>query len=166
MPAVLVEMGFISNAEDVEKLRQESSRGEIADRLFEAFKDYKELYDSSLDIGSGRKDGSAPGGKEASGSGAKEPSVQQQPAPEKPSAQGGEVLYGTQIFATSRLLDEGDSRFLGYKPEIIRIQSLYKYIIGTSSSEAEARRLNEKIKKEYPASFMVRLSDGTAERFK
>ena len=50
MPAVLVEIGFISNSVDLATLRTPEQRQIIAKRLFEAFKDYKDLYDSSVDI--------------------------------------------------------------------------------------------------------------------
>lgn len=45
MPAVLVELGFISNNTDLTSLRKSESREEIASRLFEAFKEYKASYD-------------------------------------------------------------------------------------------------------------------------
>ena len=58
MPAVLVELGFISNDTDLSALRQEDKRADLAKRLLGAFKDYKQLYDSSL--GLDRDGGSAP----------------------------------------------------------------------------------------------------------
>lgn len=52
MPSVLVELGFISNTADLAILRDEKKRDQLADCLFKAFKEYKILYDSSLDISS------------------------------------------------------------------------------------------------------------------
>ena len=52
MPSVLVELGFISNTADLAILRDEKKRDQVADCLFKAFKEYKILYDSSLDISS------------------------------------------------------------------------------------------------------------------
>lgn len=48
MPSVLVELGFISNPDDLNVLRSAESRDRIADALFDAFKEYKSSYDSSL----------------------------------------------------------------------------------------------------------------------
>ena len=48
MPAVLVELGFISNSTDLAALRKQSGRDNLAQRLFEAFRDYKKFYDESL----------------------------------------------------------------------------------------------------------------------
>lgn len=50
MPAVLMELGFISNDSDLAVLRSESGREKIAEGLFRAFKTYKKNYDESLKI--------------------------------------------------------------------------------------------------------------------
>ena len=136
MPAVLVEMGFMSNTTDLAALRRGDMRLDLADRLFKAFKDYKELYDSSLNIGKGTESPKT------------ESTVRKESAPSAPSTASkaeGTTLYGTQIFATSRQIDPSDSRFLGWKPEIIQLGSLYKYIIGVSASPEEARKNSEAI---------------------
>ncbi|MCR5520165.1 MAG: N-acetylmuramoyl-L-alanine amidase [Bacteroidales bacterium] len=147
MPAVLVELGFISNANDLAALKQESKREQIAQRLFEAFKDYKEIYDGSLEV---QQQESVP---------AAEPEKQE-------SVQVAAVRYGTQIFASSRIIDASDPSFMGYKPEVINIGSLNKYIIGIFESEEEARKANAAIKQKYPGSFMVKLTPEGATRFK
>lgn len=139
MPSVLVELGFISNSNDLAALKQENKRDQIAQRLFEAFKDYKEIYDGSLEI---------------------------QQESQVPPAPVAAVRYGTQIFASSKIIDASDPAFMGYKPEVINIGSLNKYIIGIFESEAEARKANETIKVKYPGSFMVKLTPEGATRFK
>lgn len=50
MPAVLVELGFISNSQDLSSLRNESCRDALASILFKSFCEYKEKYDSSMSI--------------------------------------------------------------------------------------------------------------------
>lgn len=145
MPAVLVELGFISNSGDLAALRQESKREQIAQRLFEAFSDYKVMYDGSLEVQQQQR---------------QQMSMQPEPAPVAP------VRYGTQIFASSKLIDASDPAFMGYKPEVINIGSLNKYIIGIFESEEEARKANETIKAKYPGSFMVKLTSEGATRFK
>ena len=179
MPAVLVELGFISNQDDLAELLKEGSRQDIADRLFEAFKEYKNQYDGTTDL-------SRPDAKptEKPQPAVTQPAATQQPAssvqptqppPPPPPAQSAApvpaqpaspVLYGTQIFATSRPLEEGDPRFLGWKPEVVRLGSLYKYIIGVSESPDQARKNNVAIREEYPGSFMVSISEGVTTRFK
>lgn len=51
MPSVLLELGFITNDSDLAKLRTEEGREQIACKIFEAFKEYKINYDSSMDYG-------------------------------------------------------------------------------------------------------------------
>jgi len=51
MPAVLLELGFISNSSDLATLRSEQSREEIASRVYEAFREYKSNYDESMKYG-------------------------------------------------------------------------------------------------------------------
>ena len=166
MPAVLVELGFISNQADLAELLKEDSRQDIADRLFEAFKEYKSQYDGTIDL-------SRPEAKPAEKPQptATQPAVKPQADPSEgvapvPAQPASPVLYGTQIFATSRPLEEGDPRFLGWKPEVVRLGSLYKYIIGVSESPDQARKNNVAIREEYPGSFMVCISDGVTTRFK
>lgn len=138
MPAVLVELGFISNDSDLAALRKSDNRDRIAQRLFDAFCMYKTIYDASVSLGS---DGAAAAGSDTV------------VTPAKPA-----VRYGTQIFASSKLLSENDSRFLGYKPVIVRSGSLYKYVIGVESDEAAAKRKSGEIRKRYPDGFFVEIS--------
>lgn len=159
MPAVLVELGFISNLDDLSELLKESSRQDIADRLFYAFREYKEQYDGTVDLTPVAQPEPAVAQPEAK-------PAQPVTVADTPAASASPVLYGTQIFALSRLLEEGDPRFLGWKPEIVQLGSLYKYIIGVSVSPDQARKNNVAIRQEYPGSFMVSISDGVTTRFK
>lgn len=156
MPAVLVELGFISNATDLAILKKDVNREELAKRLFEAFKEYKTIYDGSLEID---KDGSA-----AKTNAPASPVPAAEPAKENTPVAA--VRYGTQIFAASRLLDTSDPAFMGYVPVVVNIGSLNKYIIGVSESEEEARKANISIKDKYPGSFMVKLTSDGVTRFK
>lgn len=164
MPAVLVELGFISNQEDLSELLKEDSRQDIADRLFDAFKEYKGQYDGTVDLTPGEKQ--QPAAAQPVAPQPAQPAAQPAAAAEAPAALASPVLYGTQIFATSRPLEEGDPRFLGWKPEVVRLGSLYKYIIGVSTSPDQARKNNVAIREEYPGSFMVSISEGVTTRFK
>ncbi len=151
MPAVLVELGFISNATDLAVLKKDSNREQLAKRLFEAFKEYKEIYDGSLELH--REETATPSPAQTTVA---------DPAPAPAPA----VRYGTQIFASSRQIDTSDPAFMGYVPVVINIGSLNKYIIGVFESEEEARKANIPIKDKYPGSFMVKLTSDGVTRFK
>lgn len=137
MPAVLLELGFISNGNDLTALRSQSDRDKLAERVFQAVKEYKGIYDGTLDVPvpeSGHKQVSAGKG----------------------TADGGNV-YAVQIFAVRRKMDPSARDFLGYTPRIIQSGDLYKYFIGVSESKAAAKKEWTAIKKKYPDSFLVRI---------
>ncbi|MBQ7622632.1 MAG: N-acetylmuramoyl-L-alanine amidase [Bacteroidales bacterium] len=66
MPAVLIELGFISNSTDLAALRLESNRDRFADAICKAFKLYKNQYDRTLSLERGDSD-AKPGKADASG---------------------------------------------------------------------------------------------------
>lgn len=71
MPAVLVELGFISNATDLKALRSQENRDKIAAGLYNAFVAYKAGYDKSVSIDTAASDNSSTGnssGSSAAGS--------------------------------------------------------------------------------------------------
>lgn len=194
MPAVLVEMGYISNSDDLWTLRQTPNREKIAECLFQAFKSYKLQYDSSMSI---RRSTSVsetkaeeapakPAAQQQAAPAVKEEAVVEQKAPAKveaapaevaakpatqpaqtkPAAESG-VKYGVQAFAVSRTIPEGDSCFLGFKPVVIKSGSINKYIIGVSSDLDTAKQNFAKIKTKYSDAFMVKINaDGTTTRLK
>ena len=156
MPAVLLEMGFISNAGDLALLRSDKSLDQMVDNLFKAFCDYKTSYDASVSI-------SAPAERPAPAS-----ASQAQPAPASNASdtaaqvQDGSVYYGTQVLASSKLMKESDSYFKGYKVRTIKSGNLYKYIVGFSDDLNQAKKENSDIKKVFKDSFMVKVEGNSA----
>lgn len=55
MPSVLLELGFITNEQDLALLRTENGREQIAERLYQAFRTYKKNYDDSMKLQSSNK---------------------------------------------------------------------------------------------------------------
>lgn len=139
MPSVLLELGFISNPSDLKVLNSSSGREEIATRLFNAFSSFKKKYDGSLDYRTDAK-----------------PAVQQ-PAGEK-------VMYGVQVLLLSRKLKPDDRAFKGYEAEVFQSGKMYKYIIGTSSTEDGARKFMSSVRKKFPDSFIVKIENGEVTR--
>ena len=139
MPSVLLELGFISNPSDLKVLNSSSGREEIATRLFNAFSSFKKKYDGSLDYRTDAK-----------------PAVQQ-PA-------GDQVMYGVQVLLLSRKLKPDDRAFKGYEAEVFQSGKMYKYIIGTSSTEDGARKFMSSVRKKFPDSFIVKIENGEVTR--
>ena len=152
MPAVLVECGFMSNPSDLATLRTPEGRDAIAQAVADAFTNYKKKYDGAA----ARKEEAAATGT------ADAPATTPAPAPETVRKDG--VLYGTQVLATGKTMSPKDPFFAGYVPVEIKGTRLNKYVIGHSTDEAEARRLNKDIRKKFEDSFMVRIEGDSVTR--
>lgn len=180
MPSVLVELGYLSNSDDLYALRQSTNRDKIADCLFEAFKSYKARYDATLAVkkaeeASGSKPVIVPKPEEQAKPAQQKPApvvvapqekkaeparADTKPAVQKPAEPASDaVRYGVQVFAVSNKLAAKDSRLLGYTPVVIRREGdkLYKYILGVSISKETAKAEMKKIKEKYSDCFLVEI---------
>ena len=64
-------------------------------------------------------------------------------------------LYGIQVLATTKKMDEKDPFFAGYKPVMIQTGKIYKYVIVTSHSLKEVKANLKKIQSKFPDNFIV-----------
>ncbi len=154
MPAVLLELGFISNANDLTALRSASERDALAERLCRAFGEYKAIYDGSLSA-------PAPLGESAPAVQQEQPKTASQP---EASAGSDGVRYAVQIFAVARKMDPKAREFMGYTPLVVPGVRLYKYCIGVSDSADGARKHLPAIRKKYPDAYLVKISGNTVTR--
>lgn len=144
MPAVLLELGFISNQTDLSVLREDSQRELIVDKLLEAFTEYKRLYD----------------GDTAGTETVPEEKTVQKPAVGTPeTSEEPSVFYGVQIMAGKNRLAQGNSAFLGYRMIAVKVGDIYKYIIGVDDSLEKVKENKKVISGKYPSSFIVELKD-------
>ena len=173
MPAVLLELGFISNAGDLALLRADKSIDQMVDNLFKAFCQYKANYDASVRL-SAPEERPAPApapeakpepaptpAQEARTAGPLYPAQTQTAAPEESETT---VLYGIQVLASSKLMKESDNYFKGYKVKTIKSGNLYKYVIGFYDNLDDAKKANADIKKVFKDSFMVKVEGNAATR--
>lgn len=154
MPAVLLELGFISNDSDLAVLKQKEERDKLAERIFQAFKEYKGIYDGTVDVPApeGDKPKTAPA-----------PATQTRPA-RQTAAGDSDTVYAIQIFAVKKKMDPKSREFMGFTPRIIQSGSLYKYYIGVSDSAAGSRKHLSTVRKKYPDAFLVRITGDQAVR--
>ena len=152
MPAVLVECGFMSNPSDLATLRTPEGRDAIAQAVADAFTNYKKKYDG---VAARKEEAAATGTADA-------PATTPAPAPE--TVRKDCVLFGTQVLATGKTMSPKDPFFAGYVPVEIKGTRLNKYVIGHSTDEAEARRLNREIRKKFEDSFLVRIEGDSVTR--
>ena len=155
MPAVLIEIGFMSNATDLVALRSEEGREKIAEDIFSAFGVFKRRYDGSVNAGAqGESQESGKVSASASSSGAAA-----QVVPEK-------KIYGTQVLASGKIMKDNDPFFKGYTPSRVKSGNIYKYIIGISSTPEAAREKYSKLRKSFPGSFPVVVENGAVKQIK
>ena len=147
MPAVLLELGFISNANDLAALREKENRDQLAERICQAFIEYKQIYDGTVNA-------AAPEGDK--------PVVnvppKNDPAPPAVSRKDGKAFYAIQVFAVKKKMDPKAREFMGYTPHIIQSGSLYKYYIGISDTAAGSKKHLPAIRKKYPDAFLVKIT--------
>ncbi|MGN0189922.1 MAG: N-acetylmuramoyl-L-alanine amidase [Candidatus Cryptobacteroides sp.] len=150
MPAVLVEIGFITNPSDLKVLSSQNGRDQIAARLFDAFRDFKKEYDGSLEA--------APSAV---------PDAAEKPAQaEERTAPASNCVYGFQIFTLAKKLSASDKSFKGYDVTAYPSAGRYKYVVGSFATPEDARAGEAKVKKDFPDAFLVKVTDGCVERFR
>lgn len=158
MPAVLIELGFMSNAGDLAILKSSDKREDIAECIFKAFADYKKDYDRSMSVNASEVP--APAAKSVKSSGTMASAKLVKSAGSAKPVES--VRYGVQIASLGKRLDRGDSRLLGYEPLFIRSESgkFWRCIIALSSSAQEAKDKCASIRKSYPDCFVVKIENG------
>lgn len=148
MPSVLVELGFISNPNDLKMLNSTAGREQIASRMFGAFKEFKRKYDGSLEYDVLR--GAVDEGKDV--------------PQESGNVSSDAVMYGVQVLVSSKKLDSRDKAFKGHVASAYLSGKVYKYVIGECGSLSEAKSFHAKVKKAFPDSFVVKVKDSTVSR--
>ena len=150
MPSVLIEVGFMSNPNDLAIMRTEKGRDGIADGIFNAFKTFKTRYD---------------GGTATPDSNPKPQPVKEEPAPsalqEEPALVQNGPVYGIQVLAIGKDMKWDDPYFQGYKPTVVPAGKLKKYVICTSDSLEEVKKIFPKIQKKFKDSYMVKIENGS-----
>lgn len=166
MPAVLVEVGFITNANDLKALRSPADRDRIADNLLKAVKAFKKRYDNSMTPAAATEPAAKPEAAPAAES-RPEPAAkpEEQPAPEKAVEPFG-TIYGVQVLATGKKMKPTDAFFKGYTPLEVRTGKLYKYILVACDDLAAVRKKKKELDKKFPGCFLVSKEGETLTRIR
>ena len=166
MPAVLVEVGFITNANDLKALRSPADRDRIADNLLKAVKAFKKRYDNSMTPAAATEPAAKPEAAPAAES-KPEPAArpEEQPAPEKAVEPSG-TIYGVQVLATGKKMKPTDAFFKGYTPLEVRSGKLYKYILVAGDDLAAVRKKKKELDKKFPGCFLVSKEGETLTRIR
>ena len=165
MPSVLVEVGFMTNPNDLKTLRSPEGRDKIAANLLKAIQTFKKRYDNSTSTTT------APPPAAAKPEAAPEPETkpapkeetQAGPAPEKVAESSG-IIYGVQVLATSKKMKPTDPFFKGYTPVEVRAGKLYKYVLVPGEDLASVRKKKKELDKKFPGCFLVSKEGETLTR--
>ena len=147
MPAVLVEVGFMTNPNDLKALRSPEDRDKIAENLLKAIKTFKKRYDNSTSTATAPERSTKP---EVT----TETNTEPKPETEKVTDPSG-VIYGVQVLATSKKMKPTDTFFKGYTPLEVRSGKLYKYILVAGDDLASVRKKKKELDKKFPGCFLV-----------
>lgn len=179
MPAVLVELGFLTNPAEEDFLNSESGQSYMASAIFRAFRDYKherEKYDmlqpaAETNTPAEETTASAPQPtaaeeepQEIAVDPASDTSLEQEqikPA-EEPAEADPAVYYAVQIITSIKEKDLGPKNFKGVEGvSYYKEGSLYKYVVGRSSKLSAADALKQKMKDAgFTDAFVVALANG------
>lgn len=152
MPSVLIEVGFMTNPDDLAVMRSETGRQGIADNIFKAFCVFKTRYDGSASI--------PPVVDEKPVISASGEPVVAEPIGKNAPRDG--VLYGIQVLATGKKMDPKDPFFHGYEPMVIQVGNLYKYIICPDTFLSQVKKSYVSVVSIFKDSYLVKVEDGVS----
>ena len=183
MPAVLIEVGFMTNPQDLAVLRSEVGRDQIAQNIYKAFRIYKARYDREEIADQVGNDVTV--GNDATSSVTPVSAASVTPGPDRESPepkakiadQAGsdvkassektpKVLYGVQVLVTSKDLKEGDPFFAGYKPMKLKAGKYFKYVVGVSGNLKDVKKNYSRYQTKFPDSFIVKIENGATSPVK
>ncbi len=163
MPAVLLELGFISNPADLKVLNSSSGRNDIAEKLLGAFSSFKDAYDASLESKDVTVAAPAPAPVEKS-------PAQKVPVKEEDKTGDAqpEVYYGIQIMGLGRLLKNGDPALKGLEVQAVKSpdSKIYKYVTGRFADRKSAEQRIAEVKKLFPEAFLVKVEGTSVNRLR
>ncbi len=153
MPSVLVELGFISNPEDLTFLASEKTHEKFARNIFNAFKEYRALYEGANTISSKRETSPTQIQEKADTGG----NVVQAPY----------ITYRVQIMAVDRILKPEAPDFKGEKDvSYTKSGKYYKYTVGNYYSPENAEKELTRLEKKFKGAFIVKIENGVSSPYK
>lgn len=145
MPAVLTELGFMSNPKDLSVLVSSHGQNSLANRLFSAFKLFKQEYEEG---GVVILEPQGESEEELSGK------VQEDVVVEGNIKSG--TFFALQVLSVKKKLPANAPDLKGCTQcKFIKVGNLYKYYIGEYSSKAEAYKDLKQVRKTFPGAFVV-----------
>jgi N-acetylmuramoyl-L-alanine amidase len=170
MPRVLIEMGFISNPEEGNRLDSEQGQQDMAEAIANAILKYKKEF-----YGAGEADTSVKPSQKVENTktvdsptvakNAKTPEVKKtepKVEPKPVAANTGVATFKVQLSASGTKLEPVPSNFKGLNNiSVANEGTLYKYMYGETSSYEEAKKLLAEAKaKGFTSAFVIAFKNG------
>lgn len=148
MPAVLVELGFLTNAAEEDYLQSEKGQDYMASAIYRAFKDYKGRIEHK-DVAFGRE--ALP-----------ESTAVATAVPGKVEGAGNGVRFKVQIITSAKRIPAGSEKFKGLQVEEQKAGDTWKYSVGSEPGLEGARKVQEQCKaKGFKEAFITAWHNGT-----
>ncbi|MBK8499146.1 MAG: N-acetylmuramoyl-L-alanine amidase [Flavobacteriales bacterium] len=145
MPAVLVELGFLTNAKEEDYLQSEQGQDYMASAIYRAFKDYKSQVEGVAAVQEAKPDSTRVEVKEP-----------------PPAAGSNGIRFKVQITTSSKRIELKPKNFNGMDGvEEHKGQGLFKYTVGDEAEFDRARALQKTCKeKGFDGAFIVAFRNG------
>lgn len=161
MPSILIELGFISNANEEAYLTNKKSQKDLAISICNAFIEYKNELEGTqtATIEIEKNDTTAHSSDQQNATpGANKP--QANDTPQLPNSDSG-VHFKIQVCALPEEVPTSDKRFNGLS-QVAKFKegNMWKYTVGNETSYATASKLLETVKTKFPDAFMIAFKDG------
>jgi len=170
MPGILVEAGFISNAEEEKWLTSNNGQNSIANAIFKAFKEYKTEVEAkstgnfalNSDIKNKKNNENKINNKERTTTtevvDEKKNTVKKETEQKENKDQ---IIYKIQFKTSPKKLDLNANEFSGLTDVSFYQQAgIYKYTCGEAASMQEALKILNEVKKKYKDAFVVKFKNG------
>lgn len=133
MPSVLIETGFLTNAEEEKFLADPESQKKMAQSIFNAFVEYKKYYEVGIVETDTVATSTVTIDKSKFG------------LPES-EVKADEVIYRVQIETSTTKIELSDERFKGMTVFMYEDKGLYKYTVGAFRNVDEANSLKKEMR--------------------
>ena len=185
MPSVLIEVGFMSNPNDLATMRSPEGRDAIATNIFNALWAFKTRYDKSLNneavpakvqqeekpvVVEKPVEEEKPAVVVVRPVEEEKPKVEVKPVekpaekpvqkPELEKNEKNDIYYGIQVAAVGKKADATSSFFKGFKPLELYNGKLYRYIVYPSPTLAEVKKKLPEVKSKFKECFIVKIENG------
>lgn len=177
MPSCLIELGFISTADEERLLNDDAQVDNMARGIYQAFYAYRQKYDSTARppyVVHERQEDKIPDvipqqavtrAITETTAPTKKQQTAEQPAKKEENTTAtdtdGKPVFKLQIFVAERVLRASDSRFKGETDaQYYKENGMVKYTIGTSTNYNEIYRLRKNLLAKFPDSFIIAFKNG------